>query len=207
MPATMVRPCVPRLRSTPRFGCFVALFAALLFCEALNGQSTSGTVLGTVKESSGAVVPGAMVNLTNTGTNAKHSTVTGDTGTYQFVNLEVGTYQLTIEASGFQKSEFTSFDLTARETKRQDAELRIASQTTTVNVEASAATIDTDTSSIAETKGSRELTDLPVAITSRSTGSTSAMSTLTAQSGVQTDAQGNISIAGTLPSQLSMSID
>ena len=51
------------------------------------------------------------------------------------------------------------------------------------------------------------MTDLPVAITSRSTGSTSAMSTLTAQSGVQTDANGNISVAGTLPSQLSMSID
>ena len=207
MSATMVRPFVQGPLSRRRLGCFIALFAALLYAEALNAQSTSGTVLGTVRESSGAVVPGAMINLTNTGTNAKHSTVTSDTGTYQFVNLEVGTYQLTIEATGFQKSEFTSFDLTARETKRQDAELRIASQTTTVNVEASAATIDTDTSSIAETKGSRELTDLPVAITTRSQGSTSAMSTLTSQPGVQTDSSGNISVAGTLPTQLSMSID
>ncbi len=123
MPATMVRPFVPGPHSRPRFGCFIALFAALLSCEALNGQSTSGTVLGTVKESSGAVVPGAVVNLTNTGTNAKHSTVTSDTGTYQFVNLEVGTYQLTVEATGFQKSEFTAFDLGGRETKRLDAEL------------------------------------------------------------------------------------
>ncbi len=207
MSATMVRPFVQGSYSRPRFGCFIALLAALLLAEALNGQSTSGTVLGTVKESSGAVVPGAAVNLTNTGTNAKHSTLTSDTGTYQFVNLEVGTYKLTVEATGFQKSEFTSFDLGARETKRQDAELKIASQTTTVNVEASAAAIETDTSSVAETKGSRELTDLPVAITSRSTGSTSAMSTLTAQPGVQTDATGNISVAGTLPTQLSMSID
>ena len=39
-------------------------------------------------------MPGAAVNLTNTGTNAKHSTVTSETGTYQFVNLEVGTYEL-----------------------------------------------------------------------------------------------------------------
>jgi hypothetical protein len=207
MSATMVRPFVQGSRFRLRLGCLLTLVAALLFSGVLNGQSTSGTVLGTVKESSGAVVPGAMVNLTNTGTNAKHTTLTSDSGTYQFVNLDVGTYQLTIEATGFQKSEFTSFDLTARETKRQDAELRIASQTTTVNVEASAATIDTDTSSIAETKGSRELTDLPVAITTRSQGSTSAMSTLTSQPGVQTDAGGNISVAGTLPTQLSMSID
>jgi hypothetical protein len=122
--------------------------------------------------------------------------------------VEVGAYKLDVQAAGFQKADFSSFDLGGRETKRLDAQLQIASQTTTINVESSAgAVIETDTSSIAETKGSIELTDLPVAITSRSTGSTSAMSTLTAQSGVQTDANGNISVAGTLPSQLSMSID
>jgi hypothetical protein len=207
MSATMARPFVPGRHSMPTLGCFVALLASLLFSDALNGQSTSGTVLGTVKEGSGSVVPMAVVNLTNTGTNAKRSTVTSDAGTYQFVNVEVGTYKLDVQASGFQKREFNAFDLGGRETKRLDAELAIASQITTVNVEASAGTIEADTSSIAETKGSRELTDLPVAITSRSTGSTSAMSTLTAQSGVQTDANGNISVAGSLPSQLSMSID
>src|ERR1700722_1321967 len=121
----MVRRSIPRPFSRPRFVCFVALFAALLLSQVLNGQSTSGTVLGTVKESSGAVVPGAMVTLTNTGTNARHSTLTGDTGSYQFVNLEVGTYQLTVEAAGFQKVEFKGFDLGGRETKRLDAQLLI----------------------------------------------------------------------------------
>jgi len=208
MSATMARLFVPGLQSRVRFGCFIALFAALLFSEALNGQSTSGTVLGTVKEASGAVVPGAVVDLTNAGTNAKHSSRTDEAGSYQFVNLEVGTYLLTVEAPGFQKAEFKAFDLSGRETKRLDAQLQIATQSTTINVESSAgAVIETDTSSISETKGSIELTDLPVAITSRSTGSTSAMSTLTAQSGVQTDSNGNISIAGSLPSQLSISID
>jgi hypothetical protein len=208
MSATMAHLLVPGSQSRLRFGCFMALFAALLFSEALNGQSTSGTVLGTVKEASGAVVPGAVVNLTNAGTNAKHSSRTDDTGSYVFANLDVGSYLLTVEAPGFQKAEFKAFDLGGRETKRLDAQLQIATQSTTIEVQSSAgAVIQTDTSSIAETKGSIELTDLPVAITSRSTGSTSAMSTLTAQSGVQTDANGNISVAGTLPSQLSMSID
>ena len=110
MSVPMVRPLTPESNSKLRFVGLVALFAALLFCEALHGQSTYGTVLGTVRESSGAVVPGAAVNLINTGTNAKHSTVTRDTGAYQFVNLEVGNYQLTVEATGFQKAEFSSFD-------------------------------------------------------------------------------------------------
>jgi hypothetical protein len=181
---------------------------SLIGTSALLAQSTTGTVLGTVKDPQGAAVNGAVVNLTNTGTNAKHSTMTSDSGGYQFVNLEVGSYQLTVDAPGFRKAEFKAFDLGGRETKRVDAQVEIASQVTTVNVESSAeAVVQTDTSSVAETKGSRELVDLPVAITTRSQGSTSAMSTLTAQPGVQTDATGNISVAGTLPSQLAMSID
>lgn len=186
----------------------VSLYFSLLACTAAFGQSTHGIVLGNVKESSGAVVPNAKVELINTGTNADRSTITDQTGTFQFTNVDVGSYTLTIEAVGFQKVEFTVFDLAARETKRLDADLKLATQTTTVNVEASGgAVVQTDTSSVAETKGSRELVDLPVAITTRSQGSTSAMSTLTAQSGVQTDSNGNISVAGSLPSQLSMSID
>jgi len=206
--ATMIRLFLGRPQSRPWLNYSLALIAILLLSQTLNAQSTSGTVLGTVKETSGAVVPGAAVSLLNTGTNAKSSTVTNDTGSYQFVNVEVGTYKVSVEAPGFQKAEFTSFDVGGRETKRLDAQLQIATQSTTINVESSAAAvIETDTSSIAETKGSRELVDLPVAITTRSQGSTSAMSTLTAQPGVQTDATGNISVAGTLPTQLSMSID
>jgi hypothetical protein len=89
-----------------------------------------------------------------------------------------------------------------------DAELKVAAQTTTVSVEDTAgAAVETDTSSIAETKGSRELVDLPVAISARATGSTSAFFHAHGQPGVQTDANGNISVVGTLPVQLSMSID
>jgi hypothetical protein len=184
-----------------------ALYLGFLCGASLNGQSTFGTVLGTVKEVSGSVVANAKVSLINQGTSAERSTLSDQNGTFQFVNVEVGTYRVTVEAPGFQKSEFTAFDLGGRETKRLDTELKIATQTTTVNVESSVATVETDTSSIAETKGARELVDLPVAITSRSTGSTSPMSTLTAQPGVQMDSSGNISIVGTLPTQLSISID
>ena len=73
--------------------------------------------------------------------------------------------------------------------------LAVATQATTVNVEA-IAVVQTDASNIAETKGALELTDLPVAIYTRSQGSTSAFSTLTAQPGVQTDANNNIQVAG-----------
>jgi hypothetical protein len=67
--------------------------------------------------------------------------------------------------------------------------------------------VQTDTSNIAETKTGRELVDLPVAIATRGTGSTSPISTLTAQPDVQIDSAGNTSVAGANPSQLSISLD
>ena len=73
----------------------------------------------------------------------------------------------------------------------------VASQTETVNVQASAdAVITTDTSGIANAKQGKELLDLPIAIASRGAGSTSPISTLTTQAGVQTDSSGNLSVAG-----------
>ncbi len=189
--------------------CVAAVCGLLLvLTPEASGQSTFGTVLGTVKESTGAVVPNAKVQLLNKGTNASRATVTDQTGTFEFSNIDVGTYEVTIEAVGFGTQQITGVSLTSRETKRLDAELKLATQQTTVNVEsAGTAVVQTDTSNIAETKGSRELIDLPVAITSRANGSTSPMSTLTAQPGVQTDPNGNISVAGSQPTQIALSID
>ena len=176
------------------------------FCGTLYAQSTFGAVLGTAKDPSGSYVSNAQVKLVNTGTNAVRQEVTDAEGRYQFNNVDVGSYQLKIEAAGFRDTSFDPFNLAARDTKRIDVTLQVASEATTVQVEA-VATIQTEVSNVAETKGSVELTDLPVAIGTRASGSTSAFSTLTAQPGVQIDNSNNISVAGAGPSQLSMSVD
>ena len=187
------------------FSAIAAVFCVISLNSVANAQSTFGTVLGTVKDPSGSVIPKAKVQLVNTGTNAAHETETNSNGGYQFVNIDVGTYQLSIEADGFQKTEFQIFEIGSREIKHIDLDLKVATQATTVTVEA-IAVVQSDASNVSETKGSLELIDLPVAITTRSQGSTSAFSTLTAQSGVQTDGT-NIMVAGAMPSQLSLTID
>jgi Carboxypeptidase regulatory-like domain/TonB dependent receptor len=198
---------VPRDRRWMSFAIKLALVVcALAFCRVSYAQSTFGKVLGTVKDPSGSLIPMANVSLMNTGTNAEHSAITNSDGAYEFVNVEIGNYKLTVEAPGFQKTEYQAFDVAARETKRIDIPLQVASQATSVTVEA-VAVVQTDASNIAETKGSLELTDLPVAIGTRSSGSTSAFSTLTAQPGVQTDANNDIEVSGAGPSQLSFTID
>jgi hypothetical protein len=195
-------------RKWPRFASHILLMVLCLavLSKIAYSQSTFGTVLGNVKDPSGSAVPKATVELLNVGTNAARTATTNDAGAYQFVNVEQGKYQLKVTAAGFQTVEFTSFDMAARDTKVFNADLQVASQATTVTVEATSV-LQTETSSVAETKGSLELTDLPVAIGSRSTGSTSAFSTLTAQPGVQIDSQNNITVAGATTSQLSFSID
>lgn len=184
----------------------LAISCVLALHRAGYGQSTFGTVLGTVKDPSGSFVPMAKLTLMNTGTNAEHSTISKSDGSYEFVNVEIGNYKLSVEAPGFQGAEYQAFDLAARATVRIDIDLKVASQATSVTVEA-VAVVQTDASNIAETKGSLELTDLPVAIGTRSQGSTSAYSTLGAQPGVQFDANNDIEVAGAGPSQLSFSID
>ena len=171
-------------------------------------QSISGTVLGTIKDPTGKVVPLGRVQLINQGTAAQRTTLSADDGDFRFDDIEAGTYVLTIEVPGFQKEAFAPFELLARETRRLDSILKVATQSQTVDVqESQGSLIQTDTSNVAETKTGRELVDLPVAIATRASGSTSPISTLTTQPGVQIDPNGNISVAGAIPSQLSISID
>src|SRR5271155_5523810 len=102
------------------FSAIAAVFCVISLNWAAYAQSTFGTVLGTVKDPSGSVIPKAKVQLVNTGTNATRETETNSNGGYQFVNIDVGTYQLSIEAAGFQKTEFQTFELSSRETKHID---------------------------------------------------------------------------------------
>lgn len=188
--------------------CFFPIVLAYLLTITGNAQSIAGVILGTVTDPSGHVVAGAQVDLLNRGTNAHRTAKTMDNGDFRFEQIEPGTYLLTVDAAGFQRQEFSPFVLMARETRRLDSSLKLLAQSETVNVESSDnAVLQADTSSIVESETGRELVDLPVAIASRASGSTSPLSTLTTQPGVVVDSAGQISVAGTIPSQLSVSID
>jgi hypothetical protein len=171
-------------------------------------QSTFGEFVGTVKDQSGGVVAGCAVTVRNVGTSATRSTVTDPTGNYTVVNLEPGVYEISITMPGFQRAVYSNLQLLARQTVRVDSSLEIGTQGQSIEVStAREAPINTEVSNIAETKLGRELVDLPVAIASRALGSTSAITTLTTQAGVEIDNGGNLSVAGSKPSMLSMSID
>ncbi len=199
-------PVHPCRRGFPRLAVACCLLA--LGAGRLPAQSTFGEILGTVHDSSGAVVQGVQVTLANTGTTATRTAVTDAGGNYAFKNIDVGAYTLTLTAPGFEKESLPAIALTARETRRLDATLKPGAETqTVVVVEDAAPVITTDVSNLAETKIGDELVELPVAIYSRSTGSTSPISTLTTEAGVQTDDSGELAVDGTTAALLSVTID
>ncbi|MDR3750098.1 MAG: carboxypeptidase regulatory-like domain-containing protein [Terracidiphilus sp.] len=192
--------------------CFARLLLVCCLITLAGGrilaQSTFGAILGTVHDSSGAVVQGAQVTLANTGTTAARSMASDASGNYAFKNIEVGKYALTITAPGFEKESLPAIVLTARETRRMDVTLKPGAETQTVIVmDDPIPVITTDVSNLAVTKIGDELVELPVAIYSRSTGSTSPISTLTTEAGVQTDDGGNLAVMGTTAALLSVTID
>jgi hypothetical protein len=187
-----------------------SLFLAgfLITAGSALSQSTFGSFVGTIHDPSGSVISACKVTATNKGTDAQRTTLSDSSGNYEILNLEPGTYEISAEAAGFQKTVLQNLELDARQIIRVNAKLAVSTQSNTINVSQGAeAPINTEVSNIAETKLGRELNDLPVAIGSRASGSTSAFTTLTTQPGVEVDANGNMSVAGSKPSMLSISID
>ena len=189
-------------------GLLLAILITGFFSQTALGQSTFGSFVGTVRDATGALVSGATVTVTNAGTSAVLTLSTSQSGEFSFVNLNPGKYQLSVGATGFQKVEFFDLDLQSRETKRVDATLKAGAASETVTVEGtSTGVITTDVSNLSETKTGRELTELPVAVYSRSTGSTSPILTLSTEPGVQVDDDSNLVVDGTTPALMSYTID
>src|SRR5262249_35591983 len=112
----------------------VALFLALL--SAALGQVSTANLYGIVSDSSGAVVPGAAVTMTNAETAAVFRKAPGNFGEFQFDFLPTGTYNLRIEAQGFKVNEAKGLALTAGQQARQTYTLDVGSVTETVSVAA-----------------------------------------------------------------------
>jgi hypothetical protein len=89
------------------------IVALLLSVGSAAAQTNTGQISGTVRDSSGGVLPGVTVTVTNVGTGIEWTEVTGPTGTYTVTNLPVGNYKVTVQIEGFRKAEKSGFALTA----------------------------------------------------------------------------------------------
>jgi protocatechuate 3,4-dioxygenase beta subunit len=117
-----------RARSTklPRVVAALAAMALLAVTTPVFGQaSTTATVRGTVEDTSGGVLPGATVTLTNAGTGATQVAVTNERGGYQFTGLFPGTYSLKVELEGFRGYEQQNIAISPNDTRGIDVRLEV----------------------------------------------------------------------------------
>jgi Carboxypeptidase regulatory-like domain/TonB-dependent Receptor Plug Domain len=121
--------------------CTVLVTSTLVFAQA----STTATIRGTIQDTSGAVLPGATVTLTNEGTSAVQTAVSDDRGQYLFAGLFPGTYDLKVELSGFKTYERKGIALSPNDTRGLDIRLDIGQQTETVTVTGQQEVIQTET--------------------------------------------------------------
>jgi len=147
-------------KSANRFCAFVA--TCLLLTAAAWGQSFLGSINGSVTDASGAVVPEANVTLTDVGTGIQRTAKTNTEGNYYFGNLPPGTYTLVVAKEGFREVRSSNILLTAQQLSRFDATLELGSTTQTVEVSATAPTLNTENAQLGGVLARNELLNLPL---------------------------------------------
>ncbi len=172
-------------------------------------QSTYGTLLGTVKDASGAVVPKANVVVTEVETNISKSATTDNLGDYEIPNLLPGTYDVSVAAQGFKKFVQRGVPLDPRATVRVDAKLEVGQVQTEVQVTGAPPVITTETGTVSDVEKNQQISQLP---TNYRGTSTSPLNVITTIPGVQVDPGGatgpnSISISGSHPAQNEVSVD
>lgn len=140
-----------------------ALLAMLCLCGMVAlGQGVSGRIVGTLTDSSGAVIPNASVTITNQGTGLATQVVSNGSGEYRADNLPPGNYEVKVEAQGLQSVVSKGNVVTVDNATVVDATLRVGSANETVTVSAANALVDTTSSSLGEVLGEKDVTALPL---------------------------------------------
>ncbi|HEU0124505.1 MAG TPA: TonB-dependent receptor [Bryobacteraceae bacterium] len=136
------------------------LFACAI--SALYAQSTSGTLVGTVRDTTGALVAGAKVRVTNSGTGNTLELQSNASGDYVAPNLAPAVYQIHVEHPGFRAVDVTQIQLLTNQTIRNDVRLEPGDLQQTIQVEAAAPVVSSESSSLANNVDTHTVVTLPL---------------------------------------------
>ena len=138
------------------------LLCLVISLVPLCAQTTSGAIVGSVTDPSGAVIGGASIIVTNMDTGISVKATTDSSGEYVVTPLSIGRYSVAVEATGFKRSVRTDITLNVQDRLRVDAKLEVGAVTDTVEVQAAAPQLETDTSYLGEVVDSQRIVDLPL---------------------------------------------
>jgi hypothetical protein len=139
------------------------LSALLVLCAALlPAQTITGSITGTVTDPSGAVVTGAKIVATNTGTNVTHTAVSNDAGVYNLVFLPIGQYKVEAEQAGFKKSVLGPFALEVNQIARVDVKLEVGEVSQSVEITGVAPILQTESTQTGASLTAEAISSIPL---------------------------------------------
>lgn len=177
----------------------IAVFLLLVTASALLvgpclAQDATGTVLGTVVDPQGSVVPNVQVTVTNVATGQKSVTKTGPDGTFRVLNLPIGNYTVAAEGAGFQKLVTKPQPLQINQNLRFDLQMKVGSAQETIEVASDAVAVETVSSTLGQSVTSRPIVDLP--LNGRNVLSLALLQPGVTESNDDSTAAGNFSVGG-----------
>jgi hypothetical protein len=138
--------------------CLLALFVGF----AINAQTFTASVLGTITDPSGSAVPSATVTATNAATNVQAKTVTDQTGRYLLPTLQPGSYRIEAGAPGFKKYVHSNIELNVGQQIQIDIPMLVGEVTESVSVDSTVSAIETTSSSLGKVVSNRAILNLPL---------------------------------------------
>jgi hypothetical protein len=140
---------------------FVSLFVLSAGAFVAFSQSTA-LLRGTISDPQGALIPSAVVTLSNTGTGSNRTTITGPQGEYQFLQVAPGTYKVVVEKEGFTQAIRTDVQLLVNTPATLDLRLELGKTADTVNVSAQTSAINTVDASVGNAFSEQQVRELPL---------------------------------------------
>src|SRR6266446_7938373 len=137
-----------------------AATAALLLCLVATAQT--GGVSGTIRDSSGGLLPKATVSLIDLDTNATQTQTTGDSGNFAFPQVKPGRYRIEAEAAGFKKFVQSDISVNVQQQVSLNPVMQIGQATESIEVTAETPLLQPNTSSLGQVVNNRQISDLPL---------------------------------------------
>ncbi|MCX6613064.1 MAG: carboxypeptidase-like regulatory domain-containing protein [Acidobacteria bacterium] len=140
----------------------LVLALSALSATAAFSQASSATINGTLRDSSGSIIPGAALVLRNPSTSVETRSVSNESGYYAFLNILPGQYTLEVSKAGFRTNKLSQFTLAVNQTATIDVVMEVGSVDQSINVEAIGAEVQASTAEIGAVVARQQVVDLPL---------------------------------------------
>src|ERR1700739_699158 len=142
--------------------CLFYVLAAAAVNMAFGQVGATGTILGTIMDSTGAILPNVKVTVTNTATDDAIQTQSNSVGDYNAPSLNPGSYIVAAQMTGFEKTQTDTFTLAVDQKIRINLTLKPGAVTETLQVTAQAVNLDTDTAALSQEMSGDQVAALPL---------------------------------------------